>query len=278
VYSKFYLAFFFIIASSLVFCSNDLLSKRILRYNKIDEQKVKVDSNKVFYNLKFLNSKEGYDFNVEIIKSRKKLAGNFSFFVLLASLFGFAFIRYRAGSSYLQLFSSFFSLKTKDGNQISLFKNILITTAFISLFTYLVYLIIQSRINFIESKSLLVIIFYSVILILIYKYIVFHWVQYIFNLKGKITGVQFIVFDLMYIFVFISLPLLFLESLLTVNLRNTLLASVLGYFIFLNAFMYYKIFIINSHLLTRHVFKMTIYFYVVEIIPILLFLKYLKLL
>lgn len=278
MYSKFCLAFLLILTISSVFCSEDLLSKRIIRYNKIEEQRIVVDSSKVFFNLKLLHLNQSNNTNVEIIKARNQLIGNYSFFWLLFSLFSFSLIRYRAGSSYWQLFSNFFSFKNNEGEQLSLIKILLIGIAFISLFSYFAYLLIQSHTYSSESKSLFISIVYSVVFLLLYRFIVFNLVKYIFQFSAKTTGYQFVVFDLMYIFVFISLPTLFLASLINVHLRNIVLIGVLALFVFCNAYMYYKIAILNSHLLTRNVFKTIIYFYVVEIIPILLFLKYLKLL
>ena len=277
MYSKIFIAFIFLVATSHVLNSQDILSKRILRYNKIEEQRIKVDSAKIFYNLKFVQANQSYVSNVELIKSRSHFAGNFSFFWLLISLLFFSYIRYKDGSSYWQLFSSFFTFKNKERNHFGLFKNALIGIAFICLFSYLIFLINHVNTNRNNSKSFFFSIVYSVIILLVYRLVVFHLVKYIFNLSKRISGYQFVVFDVMYIFVFISLPILFLETLINAQLQNIVLIGVLAAFIFLNTFMYYKIFILNTYLLTRNVFKVAIYFYVVEIIPILLFLKYLKL-
>jgi hypothetical protein len=278
VYFKFCLFFLILFNSFSELSSQDLLEKRILRYNKVLEPSIKVDSNKVFFNLNFNVKSAELKSNIEIIKIRKQSKGNKSFMWLLIFLLVFSFIRYYSGSSYREILSNFFAFKRSDKNHFSVAKNFMTVISFITLFSYLIYLLLKAYSPILASNIFYLNIVFSILCLLIYRYVMYHLVIYVFSFKNKITDVRLISFNVMYIFVFISLPALFLTTLVNEYVKNSILIGVLITFFFILAFMYYKIFIINSYLLTRHVFKSIIYFYIVEIIPILLFLKYLKLL
>lgn len=268
----------FLISSVYSYSKDDILLQRICKYNKIEQSRVIVDSNLISYNLKFINKSKSYQSNVQIIQSRIIPVYNYSFFWLLLALFFFSMMRYLSGTSYRDLLASFFSMKDRSLSQNSFLKNLLLACTFILLLSYSVFQVLLRFSKHEYSNYIFLKIIFSCVIILFYKYVLFRLVTYVFNFRSKISEVRFIIFDFMYIFVFISLPLLFFSTMLNLNLAKSILVGILAIFILLILFLYYKVFNLNSHLLTRNVFKGMIYFYVVEIIPILLLLKYLKLL
>jgi hypothetical protein len=268
----------FLISSVCTSAKDDILLQRICKYNKIEQSKVIVDSNLISYNLRFINKNKNYQSNIQIIQSRIIPVYNYSFFWLLIALFFFSMMRYLSGTSYRYLLASFFSMKDRSLSQNSFLKNLLVGCSFILLLSYSLFQVLWRFSKYEYSNYIFLKIIFSCVVILFYKYVLFQLVTYVFNFRSKISEVRFIIFDFMYIFVFISLPLLFFSTLLNSNLAKSILVGILAIFILLILFLYYKVFNLNSYLLTRNVFKGIIYFYVVEIIPILLLLKYLKLL
>lgn len=278
VFSRLLILFLLIHNTDNLFAIQDVLLQRIYKYNNLEGKRVVVDSSRVLYNLAFHDQDVVCNRSVQIIQSRGTPIYNFSFFYLLIALFFFSMIRYLAGISYRELLSSFFSLKYREAYPSSFFKNLLLFSTFILLFSFFLFqLIVKNSVNSYSNFSYFKILF-SCIILLLYKYVLFHFISYVFNFMNKISEVRYIIFDFMYIFVFISLPLIFIASLMNPHVSNSILISILAIFILLYLFIYFKIFSLNLHLLTRNVFKGAIYFYIVEIIPILLLLKYLKLL
>jgi hypothetical protein len=278
VFFRFLFLVLFLISSVCTSAKDDILLQRIYKYNKIEQSKVIVDSNLISYNLRFINKNKTYQSNIQIIQSRIIPVYNYSFFWLLIALFFFSMIRYLSGTSYRYLLASFFSMKDRSLSQNSFLKNVLVGCSFILLLSYSLFQVLWRFSKYEYSNYIFLKIIFSCVVILFYKYVLFQLVTYVFNFRSKISEVRFIIFDFMYIFVFISLPLLFFSTLLNLNLSKSILVGILSIFILLTLFLYYKVFNLNSYLLTRNVFKGMIYFYVVEIIPILLLLKYLKLL
>jgi len=275
--------FFRIILVSLLFSisfsklkSEDLLWKNINKYNKLVESKVVVDSSRVIFNLNFLRSSDSPYTSIQIIQNRNKLNPDYSFYFLLFAILVFSMLRYVSGASYKDILANFFSMKERSSSQFSVIKYLLIGCAFVSLVGYSLYLMSTVFSILLVPRFLLLNIQLSILAVIFYKYFLFILVTYIFDLKRKISEMKFIVADFMYIFVFISLPLLFFSALTDVFFVKSILIGISAIFIFLYIFMYYKIFSLNSYLLTRNVFKTLIYFYIVEIIPILLLSKYFK--
>ena len=259
--------------------SQDLLAKRIMIYNKIEEPRLELDSSKLFYNLKFTSeNKDSVNRNIEIIQHRKNTTKSTSFFWLLLFLFIFSMVRYASGKKYSDLISGFFSFRITNLNSYGFLKSTLVTIAFIVLLSYSIARLLDEHFKINTMDRNLIFIIFSIISILVFRFVIYRLVVYIFNLKNNISNFQFVVFDFMYIFVFISLPILFCTTIVVDTLVEPILIILSAVTFLFYLYASYKIIILNLHLLTRHVFKTMIYFYIVEIIPILLFLKYLKLL
>jgi hypothetical protein len=279
VFFKLFLVVSILCLSSAQLISQDLLAKRIMIYNKIVEPKLEMDSAKLFYNLKFTpEKKESVYRNIEIIQHRKNSTKSTSFFWLLLFLFIFSMVRYASGKKYSDLISDFFSFRIRNLNSFGILKSTLVTIAFIVLLSYTIARLFDEhfKVNAIDRN--LIFIIFSIISILVFRLVVYRLVVFIFNLKNNISNFQIVVFDFMYIFVFISLPILFCTTIVVDTLVEPILIILSAVTFLFYLYASYKIIILNIHLLTRHVFKTVIYFYIVEIIPILLFLKYLKLL
>lgn len=276
MFSKLFLFFGFTFLCLLSLASNDKLQERILKYNKLDKTKVAIDSNKIFYDLKLQAISQKQKSTIEIIKYRNFNPPSSLMFWMI-SLFVFSFVRFKSGGTNGSIFNRFFGFKSINYSHQNSLKNFLISVSFISLLSYFIF---QLNTIGVDKESLAMAYFTIVALIsilMLYKFVFYKLVLFIFDISRKVKDVRHIVFDSMYIFVFISLPTLFITALTNQSFQKPMFIGILTILILLIIFMYIKIVMLNFHLLTRNVFNLIIYFYVVEIIPILLFLKYLKL-
>ena len=265
--------------ASLPLISKDILAKRIISNNKIVESRIEIDSTKLFYNLKFISEKKAsIKRNIEIIHNRKNNTEGSSFFWLLLFLFIFSMVRYASEKKYGDLITTFFSFKIRSSYSYGFLKSTLVTIAFTILLSYSTCKLLGRYFSVNALNKNFMFVLSSITLILFFRFIIYRLVVYIFNLKNNISDFQFVLLDFMYIFVFISLPILFCLTVVDDIFVKPILITLSAVTLLFYLYALYKIIILNSHLLTRHVFKTMIYFYTVEIIPILLFLKYLKLL
>ena len=265
--------------SSLPLISQDLIAKRIISNNNIVGSRTEFDSSKLFYNLKFISEKKAsVKRNIEIIHKRENSTDRSSFFLLLLFLFIFSMVRYASEKKYSDLITTFFSFKIRSLYSYGFLKSTLVTIAFVVLLSYSTSKLLEVYVSVNALNKNFMFVLSSITLILFFRFIIYRLVVYIFNLKNNISDFQFVLLDFMYIFVFISLPILFCVTVVDDIFVKPILITLSAVTLLFYLYALYKIIILNIHLLTRHVFKTMIYFYTVEIIPILLFLKYLKLL
>lgn len=268
----------------MVFLSNcllaeDLLLKNILKYNQIAEKTVKVDSAKIFYNINFTSSHSNLINSTQIIQHRAiQNELNITFFIFLFVMLVFAIFRYYSNSQIADLISDFINLNNEPKTRNSFLRTILVIIAFVGLLSYSIYYFLSKFFTGLEGNFSFLVIVFSVLIILFIKYLIANLVVTIFKLNNKIRHLKYTVINLMYIFVFISLPILTLSCASITYLQKPLLIGIFALYIFLIFVFYVRIYLSSHYLLTRNVFNLMIYFYLVEIIPILLPLKYFKLL
>ena len=181
--------------SSSPLISQDLLAKRIMIYNKIEEPRLELDSSKLFYNLKFTSeNKDSVNRNIEIIQHRKNTTKSTSFFWLLLFLFIFSMVRYASGKKYSDLISGFFSFRITNLNSYGFLKSTLVTIAFIVLLSYSIARLLDEHFKINTMDRNLIFIIFSIVSILVFRFVIYRLVVYIFNLKNNISNFQFVVF------------------------------------------------------------------------------------
>lgn len=258
--------------------SNDLLRDRIIRYNKIKTPLITIDSQTCFYNLQLIDKTKDIKVSTQIIDTASKNNSTPYFFIILSICFILSLLRRLSQHSYSDFISNFFSLRIIHNRPEYNFVAVLfIALLFLLSVSYLVYFFLSfDGKPFFISKNIFNKTLLIISSIVFFKWIINKIIILIFDLKKNISEYNYYIVEFMYIFLSISLPLFFFATMLDAPLQKPIFISIsvlllLSYFV-----MWYKLIYTNSRLLTRNVFITLIYFYTLEIIPILLLSKYFK--
>lgn len=261
---------------------SDLLKDKIIRYNKLEKNQFiakRIDSSKLFYDLSYWSKNKDKKYLIHILKKREyKTNFNFFFYVLFVLII-LSLIRYSSNINLAIQFTQFTKLRAKSTYEYGFMKALLINSIFIMILSFVIFslIILQFDLAILRSPSeILLFLISSISSCIFFKYFSNYFIIQTFGLKNKINKLKFLWIDFMYIFVSISLPLILLSTIMNSISQSIVLISILILYVILYIILIIKAFYINMNLLTNNVFKFIIYFYSVEIIPILLLLKYLK--
>jgi len=267
---------------SILNAETDILKANIIRHNKLkttDKTIQKIDSSKIFRDLNFLNNESNKKYSVQILRKRIQNTNINYFFYILGILLVVSIMRYTSKLNFKYQVSEFIKFKFKNISEYSFIQSIIINIIFALIISHIIY-VFSIKSNYIEQSpqrvNQFIFISICIIMFLFFKYMINFFIIKIFNLKNKIIKLKFVWIDFMYIFLSISLPLILISTLVIPSLQNLIIISISTILIVMYFFMLIKIYSININLLTNHILKFIIYFYTVEIIPILLLLKYLK--
>ena len=272
----------FIFMSHALHSQTDILKSRVYQYNHIKPTEgvhSRIDSTKVIHDLNYFNRIEDKLYAVHILKKRENNSNYISFFYLLILLFFLSILRYSSFSSINYQILQFVKLKVKNHEEYGVVKSIFILCLFILIVSFVLHSIYFKNTigldKLVDSKTYNLVVI-SIFLFISFKYIINLIIVNVFKFKSKFLDFHFLLIDFMYIFVSITLPVILFSTVVNLFFKNIIIISVFVIFSFMYFYFILKLYYNNLNLLTRHVIKFIIYSYSVEIIPILLLLKYLK--
>lgn len=274
MYFKIFLLVIFFNSTNTI-SAQDLLEKRIIKYNKIEKKTIKVDSNRLS-SIDFFIDKKIAKYSTQIIHTRKLERNYFSFFGCLILLLFFSFVRIMTKISFVDQFIRYIAPRGRSKAEIGILTSSIIFILFVLTVAYLLYSFISNTSTNIFIKHLYLKITASIFIFIVLKFFIYNFITSLFDLKNKIHQVQYYTFEFMYIFVAITLPIFFIGSVSSSSLQMPLYIGSFIALISIYLILIIKLIQTNFSLLTRHVFKSLIYFYTLEIIPILLLSKYFK--
>jgi hypothetical protein len=258
--------------------TKDLLYYQVLKYNNIKEQpavELTIDSIPIHLiqntNQQFNKNKT---YNKQIIKKRP--VNNdylllFSIFLVLALL-----VLARASSKVSFQFQllNYIKIRSKHFEKFGIFKVIVTNLLFIFLMAYICYYFFNFRQAIGElAWPLFMKIFIGIAIVIFYKYVLSTFIAKVFHIKQAINVLQYYWLEMISIFVSISLPIVLISAIGSSPLSSIIFMLlfafiVLLYFVLIVKFLYTELSIVRSNVINS-----IIYFYLVEIIPIVLFLN-----
>lgn len=271
---------FFLFCALNARADEDVLRLKILKHNDIviNKNEFTVDSSKLFFNTSFVHNLESVSFSTHILKKRLQSKNYNYFFYILGILFILSVIRYSTNINFNFQFTQFIKLRSKTQNEYSLFKTAIIHSIFILIMSYLVFTLFFSKLDFVKLANSTI--FFNIIIVFTTIFILKNFINtFVLSMLGnnsRLIKIKNIWLDYMYIFVSMSLPLILLSTIVDNSAQNIILVCVSIIMIILYLFILFKIVYTNFQLIVLNVFKFIIYFYSVEIIPILLSVKYFK--
>ena len=258
--------------------TKDLLYYQILKYNNIKEQPVvelTVDSIPIHLiqntNQQFNKNKT---YNKQIIKKRPV---NNNYLLLFSIFLVFALLVLARASSKVSFqfqLLNYIKIRSKHFEKFGIFKVIVTNLLFIFLMAYICYYFFNFRKAIGElAWPLFMKIFIGIAIVIFYKYVLSTIIAKVFHIKQAINVLQYYWLEMISIFVSISLPIVLISVIGSSPLSSIIFMLlfafiVLLYFVLIVKFLYTELSIVRSNVINS-----IIYFYLVEIIPIVLFLN-----
>lgn len=261
--------------------ATDMLKLRILKYNHLENKKeaiAPVDSQKIFYNIGFINHNNKIAKSQSIIKKRKSSTNYFLFFILLSLVVLISIFRRNLNLDFNNQLAHFFKLKFKRVEEYSSTIAIAIHLLFAGVISYFITSIITNIRNQYDDSWIAV---YKIVLLcvlgyVLLKYVIHFILSHTFYIRDVLNRLNHYRMDLLYIYICLSLPVA-----IAVSVRNDtnyffINSAFILFFLFLYLYSIIKVMYNEMNIIQTSVIKFALYFYIVEFIPLILLLKYLR--
>lgn len=256
--------------------TNDLLYRHISAYSHLKNQSVsKLDSSDLFYNIQFYKQGKTPRVGTQIIKRRSIKKNYISFLLSLATILVLALLRFRLRVNFYTQIFNYINPKKNILLENNFVAFVLIHTVFCLLVSYLLFKFFSE--TFIEHSfnsyfTLLLITFSFIGLTL--KYVFAFGLRYVFDSKAVTSSIIRSWIEFSYVFICIAIPTITFASIANSAMNKLLLNSAISAFVIMYIFSSLKLMYKEMHIIKNNVINSFIYFYIVEIIPILLLSKY----
>lgn len=260
--------------------STDVLLQNIKLYNDIKlTPKVvsKPDSAKIFYNTDYFKSNYTTNISKQIIIKKSDSKNEFLFILLLFLTVLCSIVRFSFINNFKTQFNNFLKIKAKEIEEYQFVKRIFFSLVFFIFIGYLVFLfLINLKIISNNSLSILYFIIALLTLYMILKNTILYVIKKIFSLNKLYRTYEYVTNDMITIFIVIGLPIFLLQTIAIDRFRAPLLLTLILLFCLLYLFKTFKIILNNSNLILANLFNTIIYFITIEVLPLILFAKFIK--
>lgn len=266
---------------SIKLFSSDILLKNILIYNKIDPNPVvnsKPDSLKIFYPINIFKNNTSIKKSNQIIYKKTTRNNNFFFILLLFLAILCSLVRFSFINNFNIQFINFFKLKNKEIEEYQFIKKIFFNIVFLSFVGYLIYLLLSTiTMNYMNNISILYMLIFVVTIYITIKNSILFIISKIFSLDKLYKTYQYIINDMISIFIVIGLPVFLLQTIAITQFKTTMLLFLIFILIFMYVFSFVKVIFNNIQLISTNFTNTIIYFIAIELIPLILFAKFINL-
>ena len=281
-YFKLVIFWIFTLSGFFMNAESDVLRENILKYNHIKERvssSKKIDSSTLILSTDLTKVYPNTKYYSHIIKKRV-LSNNIIFFIVcLIFILLISWIRIGLTINFSSQIRNFTKLKYKVNDNYSGHIVILINLLFIFLSVFILsvfHLDSKTSVNSVMLSPISLVIFICLCSYVVFRYVIGWMVQYIFNQRQLISKLNYYWIDLIFIFLCVTLPLVLISSLTSFYSEHFIYHLILYLFLFMYLISFLKLLYNEMNNLKTSVVKYMIYFYIVEFIPLVLLMKFLR--
>lgn len=272
----------FLLSGFFMNAEADVLRESILKFNNIKDKvssSKKIDSSTLILGTDITKVYPNTKYSFHIIKKRVQSNNILFFIVCLIFILLISWIRVGLTISFSNQIRNFTKLKYKASDNYSGYIVVLVNLLFIFLSVFILsvfYLDSKTSVSSVLISPIALVIFICLCLYIVYRYILGWMVQYIFNQKQLINKLNYYWIDLIFIYLCVTLPLVLISSLTNFYSEHFIYHLILYLFLFMYLISFLKLLYNEMNNLKTSVVKYMIYFYIVEFIPLVLLMKFLR--